>query len=133
MTDMADQERPNYLERGRAVQLAITGRTAVERTRAGSDSLIPELGELSDEANWGRIWSRDGLDLRTRSLCVITCLLVLGRPNQTFGHMQGARRLGVTREELAEVVLQLTFYAGLPVVHEGLALVKRAYDEPLPE
>jgi alkylhydroperoxidase/carboxymuconolactone decarboxylase family protein YurZ len=46
--------------------------------------------------------------------------------------MRGARRIGITREELSEAVTQLTFYAGLSVVHEGLALVVRAYeDEPL--
>jgi 4-carboxymuconolactone decarboxylase len=128
-----DESRAQYLERGREVQALIAGRSAVEGTRAGSNVLVPELGQLSDEANWGRIWARDGLDLRTRSFCVITCLLVLGRSKQAFGHMQGARRIGITREELAEAVLQLTFYAGLPVVHEGLALVLRAYEEPLPE
>lgn len=121
------------LARGREVQRRIGGAAAAQATRSGSDALVPELGLLSDEANWGRIWAREGLDLRTRSLCVITCLLTLGRPSHAFGHMQGARRLGVPREELAEVVLQLTFYAGLPVVNEGLALVKRAYEEPLPE
>ena len=128
-----DASREEYLERGREVQRRVTGLAAVEQSRAGSSALIPELADLSDEANWGRIWAREGLDLRTRSFCVITCLLVLGRSKQVFGHMQGARRLGVSREELAEAVLQLTFYAGLPVVHEGLALVKRAYEEPLPE
>jgi 4-carboxymuconolactone decarboxylase len=121
------------LARGREIQRLVGGATAAQTTRAGADALTPDLGPLSDEVNWGRIWGRDGLDLRTRSLCVVTCLLTLGRTTQAFGHMQGARRLGVSREELAEAVLQLTFYAGLPVVNEGLALVRRAYEEPLPE
>jgi alkylhydroperoxidase/carboxymuconolactone decarboxylase family protein YurZ len=122
----------DFLKRGRDVQEQLTGDSLADRPRPDSETLVPELRELSDEANWGRIWARDGLDLRTRSLCVITCLLTLGHYKQAFGQMQGARRIGVTQDELAEVVLQLTFYAGLPVVHEGLALVKRAFDEPLP-
>ncbi|MGE4427890.1 MAG: carboxymuconolactone decarboxylase family protein [Solirubrobacteraceae bacterium] len=119
------------LARGRAVQARVAGdRAAIGAVRHGSDEVVPELGPLSDEANWGRIWAREGLDLRTRSLCVVACLLSVGRAEHALAHMQGARRLGVTRDELAEVVVQLTFYVGLPVVHEGLALVRRAFEEP---
>ena len=121
------------LARGREVQRLIAGAATAQAARSGARALAPELGALSDEVNWGRIWAREGLDLRTRSLCVVACLLTLGRYSHAFGHMQGARRLGVTREELTEAVLQLTFYAGLPVVNEGLSLVLRAFDEPLPE
>ncbi len=121
------------LVRGREIQRRIAGATTAQAARSGANALAPELGALSDEVNWGRIWAREGLDLRTRSLCVITCLLTLGRYSHAFGHMQGARRIGVTQEELTEAVVQLTFYAGLPVVNEGLALAKRAFEEPLPE
>jgi alkylhydroperoxidase/carboxymuconolactone decarboxylase family protein YurZ len=59
-------------------------------------------------------------------------LLSLERYKYAYGHMRGARRIGISREELSEAVMQLVFYAGLSVVHEGLALVVRAYeDEPL--
>ena len=125
--------RDEDLERGRAVQQAVVGRSAVSGTRAGSSALVPELGELSDEVNWGRIWAREGLDLRSRSLCVIVALMTLGRYPQAFGQIQGARRLGFTREELVEVMVQLTFYVGIHTVHDGLGLVKRAFDEPLPD
>lgn len=123
--------REELLRRGREVQEQLTGAAAAAHTRAGSNALVPDLGQISDEVNWGRIWAREGLDLRTRCFCVISCLLALGRYPQVFAHMQGARRVGVSQQELAEAVMQLTFYAGLPVVHEGLALVKRAYEEPL--
>ena len=132
MPDVAPDLRAQDIRRGQEIQHRLAGPAAAERARAGASALVPELAELSDEVNWGRIWARDGLDLRTRTLCVITCLLSLGHPTQAFAHMQGARRIGVTRDELAEVVVQLTFYAGLPVVHEGLALVARAYGEPQP-
>jgi 4-carboxymuconolactone decarboxylase len=121
-----------YADTGRATREKYLGVASPKADRAAADALIPELADLSDDANWGQIWSRPGLDLRTRSLCVICSLLTMERYKYAYGHMRGARRIGITREELAEAVTQLTFYAGLSVVHEGLALVVRAYeDEPL--
>ena len=131
-----DKQRPPhphpYAEVGRKTREKLLGTASTKRDRQAADALIPELAGLSDDANWGQIWSRPGLDLRTRSLCVICSLLSLERYKYAYGHMRGARRIGITREELSEAVTQLTFYAGLSVVHEGLALVVRAYeDEPL--
>ena len=127
---MASPERP-LSEIGRETRERLLGAESSDGRRA-ADILVPELAGISDDTNWGRIWSRPGLELRTRSLCVICALLALERYKYAYGHMRGARRIGVTREELAEAVAQLTFYTGLPVVHEGLAMVERAYeDEPL--
>ena len=62
----------------------------------------------------------------------LMALWLMAERNLTISSYDLARRIGVTREELAEAVAQLTFYTGLPVVHEGLAMVERAYeDEPL--
>jgi len=121
-----------YVEIGRKTREKLLGAAAPKSDRKAADVLIPELADLSDGANWGQIWSRPGLDLRTRSLCTICTLLALERYKYAYVHMRGARRIGISREELAEAVTQLTFYAGLSVVHEGLALVVSAYeDEPL--
>jgi alkylhydroperoxidase/carboxymuconolactone decarboxylase family protein YurZ len=62
--------------------------TASTKRDAAADALIPELAGLSDDANWGQIWSRPGLDLRTRSLCVICSLLSLERYKYAYGHMR---------------------------------------------
>ena len=131
--DKPAQPHPHpYVEIGRKTREKLLGSAAPKNDRQAADALIPELADLSDDANWGQIWSRPGLDLRTRSLCTICALLALERYKYAYVHMRGARRIGISREELAEAVTQLTFYAGLSVVHEGLALVVRAYeDEPL--
>jgi len=117
-----------HAEIGRATRERLLGAES-KGGRVAADELIPELAGISDDANWGRIWSRPGLDLRTRSLCTISALLAMERYKYAYGHMRGARRIGITREELAEAVTQLTFYAGLSVVHEGLALVAKAYED----
>ena len=127
---MTKNDRP-YSDIGRETREQLLG-VESKGGRSAADKLIPELAGISDDANWGRIWSRPGLELRTRSLCVICALLALERYKYAYGHIRGARRIGITQEELAEAVTQLTFYAGLSVVHEGLALVERAFeDEPL--
>jgi len=132
MTDNIAPHPHPYAERGRQTREKLLGVASTQSDRKAADELIPELADLSDDANWGQIWSRPGLDLRTRSLIVICSLLTNERYKYAYGHMRGARRIGITREELSETVTQLTFYAGLSIVHEGLALVVRAYeDEPL--
>ncbi len=124
-------KRRSYADIGRKTRELLLGVESKSGRNAAS-SLIPELADISDDANWGRIWSRPGLELRTRSLCVICTLLALERYNYAYGHIRGARRIGITKRQLTEAITQLTFYAGLSVVHEGLALVDRAFkDKPL--
>ena len=133
MKNKPAKPHPNpYAKIGRKMREKLLGKATPKSERQAANALFPELADLSDDANWGQIWSRPGLDLRTRSLCMISALLAQERFRYAYVHMRGARRIGISREELAEVVAQLTFYAGITVVHEGLALVERAYeDEPL--
>jgi alkylhydroperoxidase/carboxymuconolactone decarboxylase family protein YurZ len=133
MSDNTPPAHPHpFAERGRKTREKLLGVASTQSDRKAADELIPELAGLSDDANWGQIWSRPGLDLKTRSLVVICSLLTNERYKYAYGHMRGARRIGITREELSEAVTQLTFYAGLSIVHEGLGLVVKAYDdEPL--
>jgi alkylhydroperoxidase/carboxymuconolactone decarboxylase family protein YurZ len=125
-----DGARAAARERGREIQRRLLGVEKVQASRGPTLDLAPEFAELLDEANWGGVWARPGLDLRTRSLCVISCMLAQERFEHAAVHIAGARRLGVTRGELVEVVIQLTFYVGIPVMHRGLALVAAAYAEP---
>lgn len=127
---MSSSKAP-YADKGRQTREKLLG-VESKTGRNAADKLIPELAELSDDANWGRIWSRPGLELKTRSLIVICTLLALERYKYAYGHMRGARRIGITQQELAEAVTQMVFYTGLPVVHEALGLVEKCYaDEPL--
>lgn len=99
--------------------------------RGPSDMLAPDLGDLSDDALWGGVWARPGLDLQTKSLCTITALLAVERYPYAKSHMVGARNLGISLEQLTAAIVQLTFYVGLPVVHSGLALAAEVYGVPL--
>lgn len=115
-------------KRGREIQQKLLGLDSIRAARSAAEELAPDFVEMLDEANWGSVWGREGLELKQRSLCVITCLLVQERYPYAATHIRGARRIGITRDELVEVILQLTFYAGIPVAHNGLAIVREVYD-----
>jgi alkylhydroperoxidase/carboxymuconolactone decarboxylase family protein YurZ len=115
---------------GEEIKTILFGQTG--RARAVMDRLAPGLGDVIDRALWDGIWSRSGLDLRTRSLCTISALLALERFEYARAHIYGARNLGIPQSEVTEAVVQLTMYAGLPVLHEGLNLIVQVYDDPEP-
>lgn len=112
---------------GREVRAHLFGE-AVGAARA-SDRVASFIGEVSDEANWGKIWARPGLELKTRSLCVIAALAAQDQWEHLEAHVRGARNIGVTMDELTELAGQLVFYATLPRVHRMVRIIDRVYHE----
>ena len=77
------------------------------------------LDEYSEEVCFGRIWARDGIDRKTRSILNIGMLVALNRPVQLRSHIEGALNNGCTVEELRELLLQTAMYCGLPAASEA--------------
>ncbi|MDT4933644.1 MAG: 4-carboxymuconolactone decarboxylase [Pseudonocardiales bacterium] len=119
---------PTTGDRGREVRAQLLGAANLAQART-SDAVAPDLGALSDDVLWGRIWARPGLDLKVRSLTVVVALIALERYDYAEAHIRGARNVGWTRDEMVEVMMQLVFYTGLPVVHEGIKLVTKVYGD----
>jgi 4-carboxymuconolactone decarboxylase len=114
---MADQD--DLLARGRAVTERLWG------ARAGSQELpaqklAPEFFKFVTEFVFGMFWSRPQLDLRSRSLCTVAQLAALGRTDELRGHLAGALKLGISRDELIEVLMQTACYAGVPAAVNAL-------------
>jgi 4-carboxymuconolactone decarboxylase len=82
--------------------------------------LAPEFFELASTFCFGGFWSRPELDIRSRSLCTVAQLAALGRTNELKLHLQGARNLGIRQEELIEVLMQTSQYAGIPAAVAAL-------------
>jgi 4-carboxymuconolactone decarboxylase len=82
--------------------------------------LAPEFFELASTFCFGGFWARPGLDLRSRSLCTVAQLAALGRSDELKIHLQGALNLGVSREELLEVLMQTSQYTGIPAAVAAL-------------
>ncbi len=97
----------------------------------------PKLAEVTVDTLFGDVLQRPGLDARDRALITVSALITGGHVDQLRFHGPRARALGVSRAELAEVVLQLAFYAGWPramsalaVLDEALAATSDGVDEP---
>ena len=78
---------------------------------------------------WGEIWSRPGLDRRTRSCITLTALVALGRLEELELHIRAARRNGLSPEEIAEVLLQCAVYCGVPAANSAFAVFQRVLEE----
>jgi 4-carboxymuconolactone decarboxylase len=113
-------EQGELLRKGREVQAKLWG----ERVAAGAGppgmELAPEFFEWVAMACFGGLWSRPQLDLRSRSLCTVAQLAALGKTDELRGHLVGALKLGIGREELIEVLMQTAAYAGIPAAVSAL-------------
>ena len=114
-------------ERGDAMRRRVLGDAHVERAR---DRAIPETAAFQDlvgRVAWGEIWTRPGLDARTRSCITMSMLVALGRFDELEMHIRGAERNGVTREEMTEVLLQTAIYCGFPAANNAFAVARRVF------
>ena len=84
--------------------------------------LAEELLRYTDEWVFGHIYTRPGLELKTRSMLTVAALTVLGKDDYLRRHIQGALHVGVTPEELKEILMQMAFYGGIPCALKGLRI-----------
>src|SRR5579872_6945024 len=116
-------------ESGLAVRRAVLGAEYVDRAIASADSFTGELQQFVTEWCWGGVWTRPGLPRKTRSLLNLAMLAALNRPHEIKIHVRGALKNGVTREEIAEVFLQVGVYAGAPAAVDAFRSAKEVFDE----
>lgn len=105
------------LEKGMRVRRAVLGDAHVDRTEAAATPFTEEFGEFLTRVAWGEIWTRPGLDLRTRSCITVAMLVALDRPEELALHLRGALNNGVTADELREILLQAAVYCGIPAAN----------------
>lgn len=95
----------------------------------GVDQLAPDLKRIIDEALFGTIWTRPGLDLKQRCLATISALMTQGELNLLRRHIIRALNVGLTPNQVVEIFIQSTFYIGVPAVESALRLTKDIYEE----
>ena len=86
--------------------------------------LASDLLRLTDEMVFGAVYTRPGLDLKTRSMLTLAALTVLGRDDYLRRHLQGALHVGVTPAEIKEILMQMAFYGGIPCALKGLRIAQ---------
>lgn len=98
-------------------------------TLPGIDQLAPDLKRIVDEALFGSIWTRGELDLKQRCMCTLSALLTLGHLQLLRRHIERALNVGLSPEQVVEVFIQMTFYAGVPAVETAMSIAKEIFEE----
>jgi 4-carboxymuconolactone decarboxylase len=116
-------------EKGMQTRREVLGDEHVDRAIAGTTEFTAPFQDFITRYAWGDIWSRPGLDRRTRSMITITALVATGREHELEMHFRAARRNGVTAEELQEVLLHCAVYCGVPAANDAFAIAQRVLAE----
>jgi 4-carboxymuconolactone decarboxylase len=111
-------------DEGMRVRREVLGDEHVDRAIAGTTDLTGDFQELITRYAWGEIWTRPGLDRRTRSCITITALVARAQFDELALHLRAARRNGLTDEEIAEVLLQCAVYCGVPAANSAFTVFR---------
>lgn len=114
---------------GLKVRREVLGAQYVDNAIAKADGFTQDLQQFVTEHAWGAVWTRDGLDRRTRSFLNLAMLTALNRPAELKLHVRGAINNGITRDEMKEVFLQATVYCGAPAGIEAFKIAKEVFAE----
>ena len=115
---------------GLRIRREILGDAHADRVAtAVADPFVQPFQDFATRQVWGGLWSRPGLDRRTRSLVMLGMLTALNRGHAFKLHVRGALNNGVTKDEIAEVLLQAALYCGAPAAEESVRLAKEVFAE----
>ncbi|SFK77165.1 carboxymuconolactone decarboxylase family protein [Geodermatophilus ruber] len=121
--------RRETYEEGLSVRKAVLGAEHVERSLANVSDFARPVQELVTEYCWGAVWTRPGLERKTRSLLNLAMLTALNRGHELGVHVKGAVTNGCSREEIQEALLQTAIYVGVPAALESFRIAERALAE----
>ena len=116
-------------ERGMRVRREVLGDEHGDAAIEGTTEHTADFQDFITRYAWGEIWSRPGLDRRTRSAATLAVLTALGRFDELALHVRAARRNGLTPEEIAEVLLQCAVYCGVPAANSAFQVFRRVMEE----
>jgi 4-carboxymuconolactone decarboxylase len=116
-------------DEGMRIRREVLGDEHVDKAVEGSTADTKDFQDLITRYAWGEIWARPGLDRRTRSAITLMALVALNREHELAMHIQAARRNGLTREEIGEVLLQSAIYCGVPAANGAFAVFREVMAE----
>lgn len=124
--DVTDAERH---ARGMVTRREVLGDAHVDRTAARTGAFTADFQDLITRYAWGEIWTRPGLDRKTRSCVTLTAMVAGGHLDELAMHVRAALRNGLTRDEIKEVLLQTAIYCGVPAANSAFAVAQRVLAE----
>jgi 4-carboxymuconolactone decarboxylase len=125
---MADSE---LSKKGHAMRRQLLGEAYVDRVAATSynDPMMRKFIDLAAETVFGSLWTRPGLDLKTRTLITVVSDAATGREPELAIHLRMALRQGWTEDELTETLLHLMGYVGAPLIRDAMLVAKQVFAE----
>ena len=122
-------EKSKSYERGLAVRTAVLGKAHVDRSLGRMTEFDKDFQELITSYCWGEVWTRPGLERKTRSMLNLAMLASLGREEEFKLHLRASRNTGVSRDEVKEVLLQVAIYAGVPAANSAFRMAREIFQE----
>jgi 4-carboxymuconolactone decarboxylase len=116
-------------DEGMAVRREVLGDSYVEQANSKTTAFTRDFQQIVTEFAWGTIWTRPGLDRRSRSVVTLTALIARGHHDELALHLRGALRNGLSRDEIKEVLLQAAVYCGVPDANAAFRVAERVLDE----
>jgi 4-carboxymuconolactone decarboxylase len=123
-----ETHRATY-EQGLDVRRETLGHEYVERSLGAASEFTAPIQDLVTEYCWGVVWSRDGIDRKTRSLLNLVMLTALNRSHEFGVHVRGALTNGATAGEIQETLLQTAIYVGVPAALESFRVAESVFRE----
>ncbi|OWJ74839.1 4-carboxymuconolactone decarboxylase [Haematobacter missouriensis] len=119
----------DILEQGMATRRRILGNAHVDRAEAAKSPLDQPFQELITDAAWGRVWSRDTISARERSMLTIALLAGLGNDHELAMHIRATANTGASQEDVMEALLHVAIYAGVPRANHAIKIAKETFAE----
>lgn len=123
--DATDETRR---EQGMRARREVLSDEHVDGAVARTTPFTEDFQDFITRVAWGDVWSRPGLDRRSRSVAVLTALIALGHWEELALHVRAARRNGLTDDEIGEVILQSAIYCGVPAANHAFTIARAALE-----
>ena len=123
---MDERERQ---DQGMKVRRAVLGDAHVDRANRNRNEFNQDFQNLITRYGWGEIWTRTGLPRETRSLITLAMMVALNRPEELRMHLRAASNVGVTRDQIKEVLLQTAIYCGVPAANSAFHAAEEVFAE----
>ncbi|MCD1269292.1 4-carboxymuconolactone decarboxylase [Microbacterium sp. MEC084] len=121
---MSDGER---YDQGMTVRREVLSDAHVDRATANQTELSADFQDFITRVAWGDVWSRPGLDRRSRSVAVLSSLIAHGHHEELAMHLRAAIRNGLTVDEIREVILQSAVYSGVPAANTAFRIANEVF------
>ena len=119
----------NTYDRGLAMRKQVLGDAHVQRSLDAATDFSRDIQELVTEYCWGAVWTREGIDVKTRSAINLAMLTALNRGHELAVHVRGALNNGMTPDEIKEVLMQTAIYCGVPAALESFRIAEATIRE----